>query len=121
MFSISVESSFKASHQLTLPDGSKEQLHSHNWRVTVELSREKLNKVGLVMDFHLLKAKVDNITAAISDMPLEQNNIFSKKNASAENVALYIYEKLADVLPEDVNLEAVKVVEEQGCSAAYRK
>jgi len=121
VFSISVESSFKASHQLSLPDGSKEELHNHNWQVTVEISREKLNKTGLVMDFHLLKKKVDNITAGISDMTLEESGYFSGKNASAENVAFYIYERLSAVLPERVCLEAVKVVEEAGCFATYRK
>ena len=121
MFSISVETSFKASHQLSLPDGSKEILHNHNWLVTVEVSREKLNKTALVMDFHLLKKKVDNITAEISDMTLEQSSYFSDKNASAENVAFYIYEKLSAAIPKDLCLEAVKVVEEPGCFAAYRK
>lgn len=119
MFSISVESSFKASHQLSLPNGSREGLHSHDWKVTVEVSRETLNEIALVMDFHLLKEKVDNITAEISDITLEQNSFFSDKNASAENVAFYIYERLSAVLPESVCLEAVKVVEEAGCSATY--
>ncbi|HPS55756.1 MAG TPA: 6-carboxytetrahydropterin synthase [Sedimentisphaerales bacterium] len=121
MFTIAVESSFNASHQLTLPDGSKENLHNHNWQITVEVSKKNLNKLGLVMDFNLLKSKVDNITAGISDIPLEKNSVFSNKNASAENVAFYIYEMLAAVLPEDVTLEAVKVVEEPGCFAVYRK
>ncbi len=121
MFSISVESKFKASHQLSLPGGSREQLHNHNWQVTVEVSRDRLNKTGLVMDFQLLKEKVDNITAGISDMTLEENSYFSDKNASAENVAYYIYEKLCDALPGGVCLEAVKVVEEAGCFATYRK
>jgi len=121
VFSIAVESSFNASHQLTLPDGSKENLHNHNWLLTVEVSRKTLNKLGLVMDFNILKSKVDNITAGISDTILEQNSVFSNENASAENVAFYVYEKLAAVLPEDVTLEAVKVVEEPGCFAAYRK
>ena len=121
MFSISVETSFKAEHQLSLPDGSKEQLHNHDWQVTVEVSREKLNKTALVMDFHLLREKVDNITAGISDMGLEQSDYFSDKNASAENVAYYIFEKLSDSIGKDVCLEAVKVVEEPGCRATYRK
>ena len=121
MFSISVESNFRASHQLSLPNGSRERLHNHNWQVTVEVSRERLNKTGLVMDFHLLKKMVDNITAGISDMALEESGYFSDKNASAENVAYYIYEKLCDALPGGVCLEAVKVVEEAGCFATYRK
>jgi len=121
MFSISVESSFEASHQLSLPDGSKEDLHNHNWQVTVEVSREKLNKMGLVMDFCLLKKRVDNITGEISDMRLEGSGCFEGKNASAENVAYFIYEKLCKVIPEEVSLEAVKVIEAAGCFATYRK
>ena len=121
MFSISVERHFRASHQLTLPDGSKEPVHSHDWVVTADLSSEKLNNMGVVMDFRALQAMIDKTVAEINNKALESIGYFQQNNPSAENVAKYIYEKLLIELPEGVKLQNVRVMEEPGCSAMFRK
>ena len=121
MFTVSVETYFRASHQLTLPDGSKEPLHRHSWVVTADVSSDKLNSMGLVMDFYRLKAMVDNIVAEFDDIPLDRIDYFQRNNSSAENVAKYIYEKLEPKLPEGVKLDHIRVVEEPGCSAKFGK
>ncbi len=119
MLTVSVETRFWASHQLTLPDGSKEPLHSHNWSVTADVRSDMLSNMGLVMDFHRLKEMLDNIVAEFDNMALDSIDYFRKNNSSAENVAGYIYEKLQLTLPTDVTLEAVRVAEEPGCSAKF--
>ena len=121
MFTISVETHFWASHQLTLPDGSKEPLHRHNWVVTADVSGDELNNMGLVMDFHRLKAMVDNIVADFDNIQLEKLDYFRQNNSSAEAVAKYIYEKLEPELPTDVGLSLIEVVEQPGCSAKFCK
>ena len=121
MFTVSVETHFWASHQLTLSDGSKEPLHHHNWSVTADVSSEVLNNTGLVMDFRQLKAMVDKTIDEFDNMALDKIDYFQRNNSSAENVAGYIYEKLEPRLPEGVKLEAVRVVEEPGCSAKFAK
>ena len=121
MFTVSVETHFWASHQLTLPDGSKEPPHRHNWSVTVDVSTEALNSMGLVMDFRQLKAMVDKMIAEFDNTALDKIGYFQRNNSSAENVAGYIYEKLGLKLPQDVKLEAIRVVEEPGCSAKFAK
>ena len=68
MFTVSVETHFRASHQLTLPDGSKEQAHTHDWLIAAEVCRDKLDSMGLVMDFSRLKAMVDNIVGELGDI-----------------------------------------------------
>jgi 6-pyruvoyltetrahydropterin/6-carboxytetrahydropterin synthase len=121
MFTVSVETHFWASHQLTLADGSKEPLHRHNWAVTADVSSNKLNSMGLVMDFCRFKAMVDNIVAEFDNIPLDRIDYFRQNNSSAENVAKYIYEKLRTKLPRDVNLQSISVAEEPGCSAKFGK
>jgi len=121
LFIVSVETHFWASHQLTLADGSKEPLHRHNLTVTADVSSDKLNSMGLVMDFCQLKAMVDNIVAEFDNIPLDRIDYFRQNNSSAENVAKYIYEKLRTKLPRDVNLQSIRVVEEPGCSAKFSK
>ena len=121
LFTVSVETHFWASHQLTLADGSKEPLHRHNWAVTANVSSSELDSMGLVTDFRWLKAMVDNIVAEFDNIPLDRIDYFQRKNSSAENVAKYIYEKLRAKLPGDVNLQSISVVEEPGCSAKFGK
>lgn len=119
MFTISVETHFWASHQLLLPDGSKEPLHHHNWLVTADVSSDRLNDMAVVMDFHELKQMVDNIADEFNNKALNETNSFQQNNPSAENVAKYIYDKLRAELPEGLKLRNVKVVEQTGCSAIY--
>ncbi len=119
MFTISVETHFWASHQLLLPDGSKEPLHHHNWLITADVGSERLNDMAVVMDFHELKEMLDNIAAEFDNKALNETSRFQQNNPSAENVAKYIYDKLRMELPEGVKLRNVKVVEQPGCSAKY--
>jgi len=121
MFTISVKRHFWASHQLTLPDGSKEPIHHHDWVVTASLSSEKLNNMGVVMNFQTLQAMIDKTVAGFNNTALESIGYFQQNNPSAENVAKYIYEKLRIELPEGVKLRNIRVAEEPGCSAKFRE
>ena len=119
MFTVSVETHFRASHQLTLPDGSKEQAHTHDWLITAEVCRDELDRRGLVMDFSRLKAMVDNIVGELGDTSLARNDYFKVNNPSAENVSRYIYERLREKLPKGVKLRSIRVTEGPGCWAEF--
>jgi len=121
LFSVSVETHFWASHQLTLPDGSKESLHQHNWVVTADVGSSELNSMGLIMDFRRLKTMVDNIVTDFDNMQLEKLDYFQQNNSSAEAVARYIYEKLELRLSRGLKLNYIRVVEQPGCSAKFSK
>ncbi len=62
-FEITTTRHFSASHQLRLYDGSIEPLHGHNWRVKITIASEKLDSIGVVMDFHELERLADLIVA----------------------------------------------------------
>lgn len=121
MFTISVETQFRASHQLTLLNGSKEPIHAHNWSLTADVSSDKLNSMGVVMDFSRLKAIIDKTVAEFDNKALNEVSYFQQNNPSAENVAKYIYEKLQGRLPKGVQLRNIRIFEEQGCSAKFGK
>jgi 6-pyruvoyltetrahydropterin/6-carboxytetrahydropterin synthase len=121
LFTISVETHFWASHRLTLPNGSKEPVHRHNWAVRAYVSSDRLNDTDVVMDFRRLKELVDNIVADFDNLQLEQLDYFQQNNPSAENVARYIYDRLEPKLPNCVELKAVRVTEQPGCSATFAK
>jgi 6-pyruvoyl-tetrahydropterin synthase len=123
LFTITVGTIFTASHQLTLADGSKEPLHEHDWKVRVAVSAEQLDGTGLVMDFYELKIKIAAVLVALGGAKLEDVPYFADGgiNASAETVSQYIYDKLASILPDNVELSFVEVMEQAGCWAKYSK
>jgi 6-pyruvoyltetrahydropterin/6-carboxytetrahydropterin synthase len=104
-----------------LPDGSKEPVHQHDWVVTASLSSERLNNMGVVMDFQALQAMIGKTVADFDNTALESIGYFQRNNPSAENVAKYIYDKLRIELPEGVKLRNIRVVEEPGCSAKFHE
>lgn len=109
---------FSASHQLKLYDGSWEPLHGHNWRVRVTVSAKKLDKIGVVMDFHDLEARLHDVLNPLHNSHLNDAKAFMKRNPSAENVAVHVSESLA--LPRGIKLESIEVWETDTCSAIWR-
>jgi len=121
LFTVVVETHFWASHRLTLPDGSKEPTHCHNWKVAADVSSDRLDSIGCVIDFHELKAILDEIVAVLDNDALDELDYFRTNNPSAENVAKYVYEKLQPKLPGQLRLKNVTVVEQPGCIAKFGK
>lgn len=117
-FEITTTCQFAAAHQLRLYDGSLEPLHGHNWRVRVCVAAEQLDRIGLVMDFHVLDRRVQAIIGPMNNHHLNELPAFAARNPSAENVALHIAESLR--LPSGVQLVAIEVWETPENSAIYR-
>ncbi len=121
LYTITIDTTFKASHQLTLVDGQKESLHSHDWIVRTAVCVEELDQMQLAIDFHELKSMVQRITAPFEGSQLEKMSCFEGVNASAEIVAKYIYDKIRPLLAGHLNLDYVEVTEEAQCRAKYSK
>ena len=118
-FDISTTRTFSAAHALRLYDGSREPVHGHNWRVKVTVAAEKLDAIGVVMDFHELERLVDVILTPLHNRHLNDVAPFARElNPSAENVALHVGRSL--LLPSDVGLVSVEVWETDTNSATYR-
>ncbi len=106
---------FSAGHQLRLYDGSLEPIHGHNWRATITVAAEKLDAIGVVMDFHELERLVDAIVQPMHNHHLNELPAFATLNPSAENVAVHISQTLK--LPIGVVLRSVEVWETDDNSA----
>ena len=117
-FEISTTRHFCAAHQLRLYDGSLEPLHGHNWKVRVTVGADKLDSIGVVMDFHELERLVDQIIQPMHNRHLNEVAAFKNVNPSAENVAATIGNAIT--LPSNVRLLTVEVWETDDNSAAYR-
>ncbi|MBL7216034.1 MAG: 6-carboxytetrahydropterin synthase [Phycisphaerae bacterium] len=119
MFTIFLESSFTAQHQLTFSGGTQEPLHNHEWKVCVAVSAEKLNNEDLVMDFEELKLLLERTLQDFRSQRLETNPLFEQRNASAENLAAILYQQIEPKLPDTVHLDFVEVTEAAGCRARF--
>lgn len=120
MFEISVTGWFAAAHQLRLLNGALEPLHGHNWRVVVTYEAPALDAMGVVVDFTILRPKLDQILAAMHDRFLNELPAFAGRNPSAENVALAIAEELTRQIPGPAVLTCVEVEEAPGCVARWK-
>ena len=121
MFTILLETTFKASHQLTFTDGTQEPLHEHDWRVCVSVSADKLDENELVMDFEELKLMVEATLQDFRDQRLESVGHFEHRNTSAENLARILYTEIAPKLPDTVHLDYLEVTEAPNCRARYSR
>lgn len=116
MFTVTIESCFWASHQILLPDGSKEKSHAHNWKIAATIQSQNLDDSQTVLDFHILKDLLNRTWEQI----INHNNALPD-NASAEMVAKYVYEILKPMLKNNIQLESITATEQPGCSAKYHE
>lgn len=120
MFDLSVETQFSSAHQLRGYKGKCEALHGHNWRVQVTISSEKLDDIGMVLDFHELKKIVNEAVAALDHAYLNDIFPFTEINPSSENIAKWIHESIRKKIQKNnCNIAAVTVWENETSSATY--
>ncbi|OHB53479.1 MAG: hypothetical protein A2Y07_00290 [Planctomycetes bacterium GWF2_50_10] len=121
MYTVTVETSFTASHQLRLGDGTFEPLHNHNWQIRAAVTAQNLDKLGLAIDFNKLMNLLDSILAPMKDKKLETLVPFQTQyqNTSAELVAKYIFDSLKPLLPPQTSLAYIEVMEAPNCWAKY--
>lgn len=117
-FEIAATRFFSAAHRLRLYDGSLEPLHGHNWQVRVTVGANRLDSIGVVMDFHDLQRRLDTVVGPMHNRHLNDLEVFAGRNPSTENVAVYIAQSLQ--LPEGITLLSVQVWETPDCSAVFR-
>ena len=118
-FEIATLRRFSAAHALRLYDGSMEPVHGHNWRVQVRVAAERLDPIGVVMDFHELERLVDQIVQPWHNRHLNECPPFvTELNPTAENVAFHVGRSLQ--LPAGVRLLLVEVWETDENSAIFR-
>ena len=121
MFEISVDYSFAAGHALRGYKGKCENVHGHNYKVRVVVEGEKLNHIGLLMDFVDLRAAIKAMIEQWDHRFLNDLPPFDKLNPSAENMAQVFCEGIASaVSKQGLQVRSVTVWETDTTSATYR-
>ena len=120
MYEITSEMNFSAAHHLLNYDGPCENVHGHNWLVRATVRCETLDKIGIGIDFKILKKALKATLDKLDHTDL--NLIFNEEfgNPSSENIAYYIHGKIGEFLNDDrVKIYRVDVYETPGNCASY--
>ena len=122
MFEVAVERTFAAGHALRNYKGKCENVHGHNYRVRITIAGERLNSIGLLVDFLDLKRVMDEVIEYLDHRFINDLPPFDTLNPSAENMAKYFYDRVAEGLQTDppVRISEVRVWETDTSIAAYR-
>jgi 6-pyruvoyltetrahydropterin/6-carboxytetrahydropterin synthase len=123
MFEVSVEDTFAAGHALRGYRGKCENLHGHNYKVSVTLRGENLDSLGLLYDFKDLKAVANEVIDRLDHQYLNDLEPFRQINPSAENMAKYFYDeikaRLLQATDGRVQVKHVKLWETDTTTATY--
>jgi 6-pyruvoyltetrahydropterin/6-carboxytetrahydropterin synthase len=120
MYELMVETQFSAAHQLRGYKGKCENLHGHNWRIQVVITAEKLNDIGLAMDFHELKKMTNELISTLDHSVLNEMFPFTEINPSSENIAKWMYDSIKKKLnSNNIAVASVTVWEAETASATY--
>ena len=123
MYRLKAQYAFSAAHKVTLPDGTVERIHGHNWKLEAVLASETLDRFGMVADFEAVKSMLkDKIGTKLDHAFLNETGLFPENAATCENVAKWIYGALAAEagnLREGLVLESVTLWESPGCGVTY--
>lgn len=133
MYSVTRELTFCYGHRLLEYDGKCKYLHGHNGRAIITLAAEKLDNLGMVMDFSHLK----RIIGGWIDEHLDHKMLLHKDdpilpllrqqgepvhvldvNPTAENIAGLIFEETA---AQGFPVVEVRLWETDSCYATYRR
>lgn len=116
MWTLKVDGTFSAAHQLTNYSGPCENLHGHTWKIQLEVQGEVLDDAGMLMDFRVLKNHLREIHNEFDHKLLNDVVDFSP---TSENLSKYIFLKQKGKMPNNVRLKSVTVWESDASSASY--
>jgi len=120
MYVLRIISHFSGAHRLRFLHGKCEELHGHNWKVEVSVAARRLNKEGIVIDFHLLKKKVEKVLKLLDHTYLNDLPYFLDREPSSENIARYIFDQLkGDLKGHPAVLKEVTAWESETACATY--
>ena len=121
MYEVSIDEEFSAAHALRGYKGKCENLHGHNWKVEVYVRGERLDEIGMLVDFRELKAATRRVMNHLDHRNLNELKPFDKEmNPSSEHLAGFILHEVAtQINNERVKVYKVRVWETPSTSATY--
>ncbi|MHA1344936.1 MAG: 6-pyruvoyl trahydropterin synthase family protein [Candidatus Heimdallarchaeaceae archaeon] len=114
MYKISKRIEIAGSHKLKLDyDSPCQNVHGHNWIITVEIMGRKLNQNGMLVDFKDIKNVVNKLDHA------HINDVIDPINPTAENIAKWIAYEVEGECTGLITVSKVTVQESEGNIACF--
>ena len=89
---------FAAAHAIRGHTRGCQNLHGHNYRVRVHLAADRLDPLGMVLDFADLKGIVQEILAPMDHHVINEVPPFDERNTTAELLSAYFFEEVRERL-----------------------
>jgi queuosine biosynthesis protein QueD len=119
MYELIVKRKFSAAHQLNGYNGKCEALHGHTYGLDVFIQTDKLDDIGLGIDFKILKEDIDAFLDNYDHHLINEVPPFDRINPSAENMAKVFYEEIGKIVPKGAKLNKVIIWESLDAGASY--
>lgn len=122
MFELTVDIPFSAAHRIRGHPGPCARLHGHNYRALVAVTGERLNELGMLVDFGELKRVCGEAVAALDHQCLNDLPLFAAANPTAEAIARLLYQAIASRVAQfrpELRLVRVTVYESDRTCASY--
>ncbi len=104
MYEVGLSKSFEAWHVMPDMAGPEGELHSHDYRLDVVISRHELDERGMVCDIDVLTAALDKIVGAIEGQNLDVIDDGTSGGVTVEVLARWAHDRLASELALDAEL-----------------
>lgn len=124
MYRLRIEDSFDAAHHLEGYKGKCSRNHGHTWKIEVLVAGSKLDKLGMLLDFGILKEALKEILDEAFDHYDLNQTVFMKINPTAEHIASCLTKLLRHRLKKSLKavnakLEKVRVWESPKAYCEY--
>ena len=107
-----------SAHFLRGYEGKCKNLHGHTWKVEVYIQNDKLDKIGMVADFAVLKKELREFLMTMDHICFNDLEYFKKHNPTTEHIAQYIYVHFGKIVAP-LKLSKVTVWESEVCGVTY--
>ena len=119
-YTLKIITEFASAHSLRNYPGECRRLHGHNWKVEVEIVANKLDRLGMVIDFKTVKSTTKAVTDQLDHHYLNEIKPFDKVNPTAENIAAFLYKALSEELNDEaIQVKAITLWETERASVHY--
>jgi 6-pyruvoyltetrahydropterin/6-carboxytetrahydropterin synthase len=120
MFTIFKDFTFAAAHFIRGHTGGCQNLHGHNYRVRVHVEAERLDELGMVIDFADLKVVLEEVLGPFDHRVINDIPPFDERNTTAELLSQFVYEQVSQRLDDGrVRVQRVEVWENESSCARF--
>jgi 6-pyruvoyltetrahydropterin/6-carboxytetrahydropterin synthase len=97
-FTLKTLTEFASAHTLRGYPGACSRMHGHNWKVETEVITDRLDEIGMGIDFKLIKEAAREVGDRLDHRYLNELEPFDRINPTAENIAAHFFSELSERL-----------------------